>query len=579
MNYFESLPCQNRQTFSLFFLDSFMKKYLFSRLAVAACILLSAGTAHAQWNGLNPLWTNSLVGLGVMMPADRLHISYTYVPDQPPPIQPIARWSTADPNRAGQIGIITGTTPWRYLTNMANAEGDFIVAAGVNNAVFNDDLILTNRTPNGRIRFGTSLAGGVDTEKMTITAQGKVGIGTTNPLGQLDVNLGAWNHNLPKISFNKTGNAPSLRFYHQTGNPYPPPPPTETDAEAYPWYIDVSGVSDIGRMTFLSGPRTLIGSETVRPVVSFLYTKATTSGSVGIENINPQATLHVGTSPTDGTIRFGSVEYIRDAGSNHVMLGGGIMVTSDYDNSTTLGSSSLRWQEVFAANGTINTSDIRQKENIRDISYGLREVMQLHPVSFTWKGKSEQGTKLGVIAQEIQKVLPEVVNDPSKMVRYNEDGSIIPNDPNAPLGVYYSDIIPVLVKAIQEQQAVIEQNTSDIAELRTRIAQLEAASGNSLGTPEKGIDVRRDILLEQNSPNPFSDNTTIVYFIPEGITGKVELVIADASGNQVLQRFAARLNTPDKITVSARDLQPGVYLYGVTVNGSIITSKKMMILK
>jgi hypothetical protein len=111
------------------------------------------------------------------------------------------------------------------------------------------------------------------------------------------------------------------------------------------------------------------------------------------------------------------------------------------DNASTCGQSGLRWSTVYATNGTINTSDRRQKKNIKDIQYGLGEVLQMRPVSFNWK-KNDKGSKLGLIAQELQDIIPEVVS--------------VGDDENQTLGVYYSDLIPVLINAIQEQQEEIE---------------------------------------------------------------------------------------------------------------------------
>lgn len=122
------------------------------------------------------------------------------------------------------------------------------------------------------------------------------------------------------------------------------------------------------------------------------------------------------------------------------------------DNSGTCGTSSRRWNTVYASNGTINTSDRRQKTNIEELHYGLGEVMQLKPVSFNWK-KGNDDKKLGLIAQDIQNVIPEVVS--------------VGDDEDKTLGVYYSDLIPVLINAIQEQQEQI-QNLED------RISKYEA---------------------------------------------------------------------------------------------------------
>lgn len=109
------------------------------------------------------------------------------------------------------------------------------------------------------------------------------------------------------------------------------------------------------------------------------------------------------------------------------------------DNNITLGSSSQRWNNVFSVNGVTSTSDLRMKKNVLEIDYGLKTVMELRPVSFEWR-KDSLKTHLGFIAQEIQQVIPDIVDVSDKGL----------------LGMNYAELIPVLTKAIQEQQKQIE---------------------------------------------------------------------------------------------------------------------------
>jgi hypothetical protein len=67
--------------------------------------------------------------------------------------------------------------------------------------------------------------------------------------------------------------------------------------------------------------------------------------------------------------------------------------------------------QAWSVDGSINTSDARDKKNIRDLDYGLKEVMQMHSVKFNWKNSEEKIDKVGLIAQELQKVIPEAVKD------------------------------------------------------------------------------------------------------------------------------------------------------------------------
>jgi len=126
-------------------------------------------------------------------------------------------------------------------------------------------------------------------------------------------------------------------------------------------------------------------------------------------------------------------------------------ITPKSNGNGNLGTATYRWNTVFATNGTISTSDRRLKTNIHPLQYGLKQILSLEPVSFKWKTSPTGETKLGLIAQDVKKVLPEaVIGDESK----------------ENLGLNYSDIIPVLINAVKEQQKMIEKQQAEIKELK-----------------------------------------------------------------------------------------------------------------
>ena len=91
------------------------------------------------------------------------------------------------------------------------------------------------------------------------------------------------------------------------------------------------------------------------------------------------------------------------------------------------------------------SSDISLKDNIRPIESALFKVKQIRGVTFDWNENStelqqQKGHDVGVIAQEVEKVLPEVI-------QIREDGI---------KAVAYEKIVPLLVQAINEQQSIIE---------------------------------------------------------------------------------------------------------------------------
>lgn len=194
------------------------------------------------------------------------------------------------------------------------------------------------------------------------------------------------------------------------------------------------------------------------------------NGNVGIGTHTPQELLHI----SGGRLRIGT-ETIEDTGSNQLSIGSSLIPGTN--NAFRLGNASNRWVGVWATNGTINTSDKREKKNIQNLKYGLKEVLKMSPVSFNWKNKNNPETKLGLIAQDVLKIVPEVVK--THTWKTKENGNKIKEELDK-LGVYYSDLIPVLIKAIQEQQEIIDnQNTkiegltSELKSMNTRINRLE----------------------------------------------------------------------------------------------------------
>ena len=184
------------------------------------------------------------------------------------------------------------------------------------------------------------------------------------------------------------------------------------------------------------------------------------NGNTGIGTDTPQELLHI----SGGRLRIGS-ETIEDAGSNALRFNASLL--PDVNNIMSLGNSNLRWTTVFATNGTINTSDRREKKNIKKLNYGLAEVLQLKPVSFNWKAKNNPDLKLGLIAQDVQALIPEVVK--THIWEINESSGKLTKKELDRLGVYYSDLVPVLIKAIQEQEEVINSLNKTISKQQAKL--------------------------------------------------------------------------------------------------------------
>lgn len=107
-----------------------------------------------------------------------------------------------------------------------------------------------------------------------------------------------------------------------------------------------------------------------------------------------------------------------------------------------------------------DVSDVRLKENIVPLDNALEKVTSIRSVYFNNIGESENNREIGVIAQEVEKVLPEVVSEDAQGYK----------------SVDYSKLTPLLIEAVKEQQTQIEALKVEIKELKERVDTIPKSS-------------------------------------------------------------------------------------------------------
>ena len=189
------------------------------------------------------------------------------------------------------------------------------------------------------------------------------------------------------------------------------------------------------------------------------------SGWTGIGVTSPNSKLHVNTSGDDG-LRvqiYTNTKFL--VHSNGGVVAGHNVTTPTF--AFQLQNSNIDLQGRGRAYSWNTYSDSRLKSNQRNIEYGLKEVLQLQPKSYDHHSSSsnEEGefimvtnqkeATVGFIAQEVQQIIPEAV--------------CVPQDESKDLwSMDYDKLIPVLTKAIQEQQAMIEELYLKIERLESK---------------------------------------------------------------------------------------------------------------
>lgn len=225
---------------------------------------------------------------------------------------------------------------------------------------------------------------------------------------------------------------------------------------------------------------------------------------------------------------------------------------------------------VFS-NGYLLTSDLKFKSNVKTLDEAMPLIKKFRPVTFDYnfdyskvenetlrtKLQNEDKNRLGFIAQEVQIILPQAVK-----VRESDSTLCIRMD----------DFIPLLVKGMQEQTARIDSLKSVIEAMKASQNGLKSAtitgSENSLNSTAS---------LYQNIPNPFSKETQIGCFIPDG-SNSATLYIYNMNGNQ-LQQYSINGKGKQSVTINGNSFEPGMYLYALVIDGKEVDTKRMILTK
>ena len=131
------------------------------------------------------------------------------------------------------------------------------------------------------------------------------------------------------------------------------------------------------------------------------------------------------------------------------------------DHSSISWNNRLRIEEdgTFTGSSSADISDRNLKKNIKSISNGLETIKKLQGRTFEWKKSSNmaEGVKYGLIAQELEEVLPDLVYDKSGIVE-KEDGTFYKS-------VFMGGVIPVLIEAVKELSDKLDTSNAKITAL------------------------------------------------------------------------------------------------------------------
>ncbi len=277
---------------------------------------------------------------------------------------------------------------------------------------------------------------------------------------------------------------------------------------------------------------------------------------------------------------------------------------------------------LYSNTGVLNASDGRFKTNVAENVKGLEFVKKLRPVTYTMNTealddfliqnmpdsiKTAHKTGMdftassavihsGFIAQEVEQA--------AQQVNFNSSIVHAPDNESSHYAVNYAEFVVPLVKAVQElsktadslqaktqsQDSINAAKDAQLQTMQNQLDQLAAAlnscctagttksmqlnNSQSSNTKEVELSNKNSVVLDQNVPNPFAEQTVINYYLPDNVS-RAQIIFLDQSG-KLIKAVDLTEKGKGQLNVFANDLSNGMYTYSLIVDGKTVETKKMV---
>jgi len=439
---------------------------------------------------------------------------------------------------------------------------------------FSIDDITSGRTP-------FTIKAGAPNHALFVDGSGRIGMGTSTPVVEAHV---------------KDGDSPTLRLEQDGSSGFSQQTWDIAGNEANFFIRDVTNGSEL---PFKIKP----GADE-----NALFIAA--DNNIGLSTQNPEAKLHLfGAGATtlftryeaggitapggrewdlginnNGVFSLLDVDYSRtvlrifpDNGNNSLVLRNGNVGIGTGNPNTQR----LQVQGDILANGNVINSDARLKRNVTDLERAMELLSKLQPKRYFFRTDEfaefelPEEEQFGLLAQEVEAVLPNLVHD--GLVAADDNGNV----ETTYKALNYTALVPILVQGAKEQQAEIEELKKENAEIRAELEDLKKLvyqlAGKEDGTLNSQTATLEAATLAQNQPNPFSENTTIRYNIPQD-TQQAELRITNRAG-KLVKAIAIAAKGPGQTVLEAGSLHAGQYFYTLVLDGKVSKTKQMILTK
>ncbi len=257
---------------------------------------------------------------------------------------------------------------------------------------------------------------------------------------------------------------------------------------------------------------------------------------------------------------------------------------------------------VYVTQVGLVISDQNIKTDIDSLTDALSLIDQLKPRSFYYDSTAipdmqmSEEKQYGFIAQDVEMILPELVSQQYSVAKFDSLGNVT-NTPQLIKNLNYNSFIAILTKGIQElksENAILKTdlnsqdsiNNSLQEQINTLYSMITSCCNNNSNTENNAIqqnptldvtlsDNVSSIVLDQNVPNPFAEQTTITYTLTEGVK-KAQMLFYHIEGKLIQATELSNTSGQGQMNVFANDLSTGVYTYTLVVDGEIKGTKRMV---
>lgn len=371
--------------------------------------------------------------------------------------------------------------------------------------------------------------------------------------------------------------------------------------------------NNAGATSFGGSKNTFIGQDagfgnTLGDLNTFLGENAGKANTTGDNNtFLGQSAVSTSTTGDNNTAVGAVINFSATNLVNSIALGYGAVM--DASNKVVVGNTAITSIGGFSS-WTTFPSDGRLKSKVKENVGGLDFILQLRPVTYTvdaltiakklypapadtiltgsfLQALKEKSKKIqtGFIAQEVEAT--------AKKHKFAFSGVVPPVDEKGTYGLNYAEFTVPLVKAVQEfhqtytadyetletaYQTLKEEKEvlqEEVAVLRAMVQKIQEQLNGKTTTKSTTKSTTTTSYLAPNTPNPFSNQTTIKYFIPTN-SNSAQLHISTIDG-KLARSISIKEKGAGELQLQKNNFTQGTYIYNLEVDGKIVAGHKMII--